>query len=159
MRQLFHASLVLLALLLAGCREKTGELEKSLTAEMGRYSPSGNAQPGLPEKRRVELVETPDPVTDAHVPIPEVMQEEKNNIAVTVLEKRFDAGSVFFTVLLRNMSDKGARTRFYVFGYDRNGRVVSSSDSAFYFQPREQMLQNLAYARASGITRWVLTVR
>jgi len=152
------------ALLLAGCRkEEEGALAPRLEPEIRRHfsTPKGSAEilPSPPPTPAV-IIPAPDPVSvgDARH-LAEATQEASGAINVKVLEKRFDPARIYITLLLQNVTDKGVRTRLFILGYDRNDRMVTAVDSALYFNPREQMVQNFNFERVAGMTRWVITAR
>ena len=80
-------------------------------------------------------------------------------VGMKVIDRHFDNNKVYFTVLLRNTADRGARVRLYAFGYDTNNRLLNTGDLPLYIQPREQMVQKYAFNRGSGMTRWMLALR
>jgi hypothetical protein len=107
-----------------------------------------------------KLLKSPSPVMQHWTnPLGELKDQKDMPVGLRVIDRHFDPSRVYFTVLLRNVSDKGKRVRLYAFGYDKNNRLVSTGDKALYVQPREQMVQNYTFHRSSGMTKWVLAVR
>lgn len=131
-------------------------LEERLRDEIAAYTVE---LADISEAREPAIVKSPSPVRPAKdLPLSGDIKSN-DQIDISLVEKWFDSSKVYFTMLFRNVTDKGVRKRVYVFGYDKNGRILNSSAGAMYFQPKEQVLQNYNYKRNSGVTRWVITVR
>ena len=156
--------LCLSALVFAGCPggeeavrgRKTDPLEERIHREMA-------AQIEVERLRttdKPEVVVSPNPVSsEEELPVSNDFQGDKDCIDVSVVDKWRTGNWVHFTLLLRNVTDKGVRKRLYLIGYDKNGRITEAFDRALYFQPKEQILQRFDFDTNTGLTRWVVTVR
>ena len=162
MRKLLFTLCLLLPL--TGCNREeknVSGLQQKIRAEIDEAI-STPAPPGAmaTPAATTALVIAPSPVVaDPVAPLVANASEGDDSIDIQVLEKRFDSTRVYFTVLYRNVSKQAIRTRIFVFGYDSNNRLVHSYNKTYYFQPREQMLEDYNFTISSGMTRWIITVR
>ncbi len=149
-------SLLLLSLA-AGCGgPRQTHLGKRIELEMIQYKGPVQADKPVPTLKP-GLIRSPDPIRN--IDDTALKPDEANkDIDVKIVEKWFNANKVFFTVLFRNVTGKGARKRLYVLGYDKNGRLTYNDNKPQYFQPREQILMTYNFNRSGNITKWIITV-
>jgi hypothetical protein len=106
------------------------------------------------------VVPAPNPVVmGKQNPLSDMEQGGEATVNLEVIEKRFTSSSVYITILMQNIGEKGVRRRLFAFGYDKNNRLLSSSNKSLYFQPHEQMIQNYSFSRSYDITRWFFALR
>jgi hypothetical protein len=91
--------------------------------------------------------------------VADVGESGEESVTMRILERYRRGDYVYIVMLFRNLSDKGIRKHIYLFGYDRNGRLVETDDDTQYFQPREQILRTYRYNLDEDITRWVYAIR
>ncbi|MFH0910819.1 MAG: hypothetical protein V1918_04870 [Planctomycetota bacterium] len=160
----FLSACLIVVLLVSGCARKKEDLFSSLAeqveTELENSIPSPDLLPPQTPAEVPGFFIAPDPVMRESLhPLSEAHQSDEKAVDIQIIEKRFNDDEVIITLLLRNVSENGVRKRLFAFGYDSNNRMIRSMDSAIYFQPREQIIEEYEFNRVLGITRWVFTIR
>ncbi len=106
------------------------------------------------------VVTVPDPVVmGKQNPLADMEQSGSSDVNLKVIGKRFTDSKIYIQLLMQNFGESGIRRRLFAFGYDKNNRLVDSSNKSLYFQPHEQMVESYTFNRNDDITRWFFALR
>ncbi|MHC4871355.1 MAG: hypothetical protein ACYTFY_05885 [Planctomycetota bacterium] len=107
------------------------------------------------------VVEAPNPVLkEIDHPFADARQPNDDSlVGLSVMDKRFTDSHIYITLLLRNFSTSSPSRRLHILGYDKNNRLISTTNKRIYFQPREQYMLVYNFKKADDITRWIFDLR